>query len=71
MVLLKDDKLLYVKIQNIDQTKKINYVLAEYDVIDESEKVIMSDTKEMEIDEDGVRTYAQFAVFSSDLQQSE
>jgi len=33
MVLIRDGKLLYVKIQNIDQTKKINYVLAEYDVL--------------------------------------
>jgi hypothetical protein len=68
MVLIRDSKLLFVKIQNIDQTKKINYVIAEYDVVKETENVILSDTNDMEIQEDGTRVYAQFAIFSSNLQ---
>tara|TARA_B110000285_G_scaffold212559_1_gene256195 strand:+ start:580 stop:756 length:177 start_codon:yes stop_codon:yes gene_type:complete len=58
MVLVRDSKLLYVKIQNMDQTKKINYVITEYDVLKETEKVILSDTNDMEIQEDGTRVYA-------------
>jgi len=66
MVLLRNGKLLYVKIQNIDATKKINFVLAEYDVLLGTETVLLSDTSDMEVKDDDTRVYAQFAVFSSD-----
>jgi hypothetical protein len=58
MVLIRDTKLIYVKIQNIDQTKTINYAVAEYDVIQGTETVVLSDTNDMEIEEDGTRVYA-------------
>ena len=71
MVLVNHNKLMYVKIQNLDQTQRINYVVCEYDIIENKETIVMSDSNQMEIEEEGARAYAQFAVFSSDLKNND